>query len=60
MADAECDRCGEATTTESLVEVTPATWLDPPEYLVICASCQLQDEIGRELAAGETTSWNDR
>jgi hypothetical protein len=48
MADTVCDRCAEATTTDSLVEVTPATWLDPPEYLVICEACRAQDEIGRE------------
>ena len=56
MADAECDRCAETTTTDFLVEVTPATGLDPPEYLVICEACQAQDEISRERAC-DTPSW---
>ena len=56
MADTECDRCAEAPTTESLVEVTPATWRDPPEYLVICEACQAQEEIGREPAC-DSPSW---
>ena len=59
MADAECDRCSGETDTKCLVEVTPATWLDPPEYLVICEECQLQDEIGLALACDEPPSWND-
>jgi hypothetical protein len=59
MAHAECDRCSGETTTDFTVEVSPATLLDPPEYLVICEECQIQDEIGRELAGDEMTSWND-
>ena len=58
-AEAECDRCSGETTTDFTVEVSPATLLDPPEYLVICEECLIQDEIGLALACDETPSWND-
>ena len=34
MADAECDRCSGETDTKCLVEVTPATWLDPQKIFL--------------------------
>ena len=58
-AEAECDRCSGETTTDFTVEVSPATLLDPAEYLIICEECLIQDEIGLALDSPDTPSWFD-